>query len=424
MSCGYYPVILWQALEPIFLTGVHINLICLRPSCWADQLQRDANLAHLSGLCYLPPPQLQPKLETLGLTLVAEGRTHFTRWYVADRIPGSPGGEAVTPSAAGAAPDSAATGQALPTARSSGGGAAAATSEWAAAGAVRNGSSRTVAQAAPPQPGRYVFMRGVSWSSAGSDRTKLWSDLVRCWPTPFQEQFTRPAGALVAHSGVAEMATDLWQDLEAFIARAPGDVHFAGHSLGGSLSLLLTVMSHLRLGMPGQRMTATTFGSPPVLSLRRGEDGDAILEALGMAPSSVRNYVLDNDPVPRALLSVDPTFEALKAWMPVKSLLELRERLLGPGAVLSTSRFLYHTVGPVYLIRWLGQEGGGHSVLPLSGDQIQEHLKLDVEALRAQPMRLAQALMDHHHGSYAQELRAAAASLARRSQQQQQAAYP
>ena len=75
---------------------------------------------------------------------------------------------------------------------------------------------------------------------------------------------------------------------------------------------------------------------------------------------------------------------------PCRSLLELRERLLGPGAVLSTSRFLYHTVGPVYLIRWLGQEGGGHSVLPLSGDQVQEHLKLDVEALRAQPMRLAQ----------------------------------
>ena len=82
-------------------------------------------------------------------------------------------------------------------------------------------------------------------------------------------------------SGVAEMATHLWQDLEAFIARAPGDVHFAGHSLGGSLSLLLTVMSHLRLGMPGQRMTATTFGSPPVLSLRQGEDGDALLEVRG-----------------------------------------------------------------------------------------------------------------------------------------------
>lgn len=71
-----------------------------------------------------------------------------------------------------------------------------------------------------------------------------------------------------------------------------------------------------------------------------------------------------------------------------RSLLELRERLLGPGAVLSPSRFLYHTVGPVYLIRW--SQEGGHSVLPLDSSQLEEHLKLDVEALRSQPLRLAQ----------------------------------
>lgn len=56
--------------------------------------------------------------------------------------------------------------------------------------------------------------------------------------------------------------------------------------------------------------------------------------------------------------------------------------------MLSPTRFLYHTVGPVYLIRW--SQDSGHSVLPLTGEQVAEHLKLDVEALRAQPMRLAQ----------------------------------
>ncbi len=44
-----------------------------------EQLRRDAHLAHLSGLCYLPPDQLEPKLESLGLTLVKQGSTHFTR---------------------------------------------------------------------------------------------------------------------------------------------------------------------------------------------------------------------------------------------------------------------------------------------------------------------------------------------------------
>lgn len=49
----------------------------------------------------------------------------------------------------------------------------------------------------------------------------------------------------------------------------------------------------LEAGIPGSRVRVATFGSPPVLSLARGADsGDAILEALGMAPGAVRNYVL------------------------------------------------------------------------------------------------------------------------------------
>jgi hypothetical protein len=39
--------------------------------------------------------------------------------------------------------------------------------------------------------------------------------------------------------------------------------------------------------------------------------GHRVLEVLGLTPSSVHNHVLEMDPVPRALLSVDPTFELL-----------------------------------------------------------------------------------------------------------------
>ena len=254
----------------------------------------------------------------------------------------------------------------------------------------------------------------------------------------------------------------------------------------------------------------------------------------------------------------------LHAWHGARrSLLEWREQWLGPGAVLSPTRFLYHTVGPVYLIRWsqvgagaqhakqkktswehfsvraglhagcLGElalcgrfrpcvlgtqqhrqvqspppsckpagarltkppapcalscrQDSGHSVLPLDADELEQHLALDVQALRSQPLRLAQvglgvvlavlhctawhgcghplrrmpggrdllgsarraswlqgslsplrshsaltatdppipapcaqAILDHHHGNYAQELRAAASALARKQQQRQQ----
>ena len=35
------------------------------------------------------------------------------------------------------------------------------------------------------------------------------------------------------------------------------------------------------------------------------------LQALGLPDSSVQNFVLENDPVPRALLTADPAFHAL-----------------------------------------------------------------------------------------------------------------
>ena len=65
----------------------------------------------------------------------------------------------------------------------------------------------------------------------------------------------------------------------------------------------------------------------------------------------MRNYVLQDDPVPRAMLSADPAFSALKSSPAVAGLLRLREQWLGQGA-LTPNRFLYHPAGDVYLIRW------------------------------------------------------------------------
>jgi hypothetical protein len=36
-----------------------------------------------------------------------------------------------------------------------------------------------------------------------------------------------------------------------------------------------------------------------------------VLSALGLPPDSISSFVLEMDPVPRALLSVDPTFQAI-----------------------------------------------------------------------------------------------------------------
>ena len=45
-------------------------------------LRRGATFARLSGLCYLAADQLEAALQNEGLTLIAQGNTHFTRCAV------------------------------------------------------------------------------------------------------------------------------------------------------------------------------------------------------------------------------------------------------------------------------------------------------------------------------------------------------
>ena len=62
------------------------------------------------------------------------------------------------------------------------------------------------------------------------------------------------------------MAEELWKDLS--VHMQPGvKLTFVGHSMGGSLAVLLTSMARLRLGLQASNLRCFTFGAPPVLSL-------------------------------------------------------------------------------------------------------------------------------------------------------------
>ncbi|EIE26695.1 hypothetical protein COCSUDRAFT_59214 [Coccomyxa subellipsoidea C-169] len=124
-----------------------------------------------------------------------------------------------------------------------------------------------------------------------------------------------------------------------------------------------------------------------------------ILQVVDLPTGSVKSFVLDNDPIPRAMLSVDPTFALLKQSTPMSLLLEARRRLFGSGASFTPERFLYENVGDVSL---------------LAPSEMEEQLKLAVEELMRTPAALMQALLDHSHGSYSQELYAAARQLEQR----------
>ena len=84
---------------------------------------------------------------------------------------------------------------------------------------------------------------------------------------------------------------------------------------------------------------------------------------LGLSSRHLRSFVLDSDPIPRALLSIDPTFSFVQSWSAVKGLMQIRQWFTGQPAeipAVNPARLLYANVGEVYLIKWT--MGGGHKV--------------------------------------------------------------
>ena len=87
-----------------------------------------------------------------------------------------------------------------------------------------------------------------------------------------------------------------------------------------------------------------------------------MLQMLGLPSAGLRSFVLDSDPIPRAMLSIDPTFSFVKEWPAVKGFLQMRQWIMGQTAAppVNPARFLYDNVGEVYLIKWT--VGQGHKV--------------------------------------------------------------
>ena len=318
---------------------------------------------------------IEPWVRREGFTLMAEGETNCTRWYVCDKR----AGEATTH--------------------------------------------------------RWVIVRGAAWNNEKVDRVRLSTQIGKAWPSPLHEGKNAPP--VVVHTGVKEMADEFWPDVSPWIASTPtgARVCFAGHSLGGSMAMLLMAWSKLRLGVD-HLDPCWTFGSPPVLASdgwemrkRRGADisesvaraaadgGDWVgelvrgvtafgadagegragastpgvdtetrstgstpredaLRVAGFESDSVRAFVLSNDPVPRMWLAADPLFGAAAANETVASLMSAREWLFGRG-MLSRGRFLYDAAGTLYWMRWAPEAGTAVTVHRGDPDALCEELSRD-----------------------------------------------
>lgn len=293
----------------VHLPDLRLVLQAAPPALTWRELHRAAKLAQWSGFCYIPQDELPAAVAAEGLQLLASGRNAYTSWYIAEgRVPVEPllrraarpssplasaasvqsvdgasgdaaasasgrsnasGAQSVRAGSAGAsngaasraAADSASMidTSALGAATANGGGGTAFPSSSAASSSAA--SSTTGSGATSSADGErevYVIVRGVHWGSPQLKAGELWSALMNAWPAPFLADHTRPPGSLLAHQGVAKIGEGLYKEMLPSLrphlaAPRPGQrrrVTFTGHSLGGTLALLLLAQARLKGGAP------------------------------------------------------------------------------------------------------------------------------------------------------------------------------
>lgn len=107
---------------------------------------------------------------------------------------------------------------------------------------------------------------------------------------------------VLVHRGIYEAAKGIYQQMLPYVKShliSHGEsarFRFTGHSLGGSLALLVNLMFLIRGVAPtASLLPVITFGAPSVMC-----GGDYLLQNLGLPKSHVQSITLHRDIVPRA----------------------------------------------------------------------------------------------------------------------------
>lgn len=115
---------------------------------------------------------------------------------------------------------------------------------------------------------RTIIIRGYDASDDSVDREDLLNRICTATPEPLSN------GVLV-HGGLMEIARAIYDDIVQYIDLTPPDhrIVLTGHSVGGSISLLLLLLLVEDRGVDFVRdkvLRVYTFGSPPVTCIPRG----------------------------------------------------------------------------------------------------------------------------------------------------------
>ncbi|GER46364.1 alpha/beta-Hydrolases superfamily protein [Striga asiatica] len=166
---------------------------------------------------------------------------------------------------------------------------------------------------------------------------------------------------VLVHRGIYEAAKGIYeqlmpeikQHLERYGYRAR--LQFTGHSLGGSLALLVNLMLLARNEVgPSSLLPVVTFGSPFVFCM-----GQKILDCLGLDEDHVHCVLMHRDIVPRAFSCNYPEYVA-----------QVLKRLNGTFRLhpcLNKNKLLYSPMGKIFILQPNEKSSPPHPLLPSGG---------------------------------------------------------
>ncbi|XP_050385833.1 phospholipase A1 PLIP1, chloroplastic [Argentina anserina] len=187
----------------------------------------------------------------------------------------------------------------------------------------------------------------------GSDSLASWQANLFFEPTKFEET------NVLVHRGIYEAAKGMYEQfmpqimehLDRYGERAK--LQFTGHSLGGSLSLLVHLMLLTRKFVnPSTLRPVVTFGSPFVFC-----GGQKILDELGVDENQIHCVMMHRDIVPRAFSCNYPNH--------VATLLKRLSGSFRSHPCLIKKKMLYSPMGKLFILQPHENSSPPHPLLPV-----------------------------------------------------------
>ncbi|MCD7470486.1 hypothetical protein HAX54_010396 [Datura stramonium] len=186
----------------------------------------------------------------------------------------------------------------------------------------------------------------------GSDSLASWKANLFFEPCKFEEM------DVLVHRGIYEAAKGIYdqfmpeimEHLQRFGNKAK--FQFTGHSLGGSLSLLVKLMLLTRkVVKPSSLLPVVTFGSPFVFC-----GGQKVLNDLGLDENHVQCVMMHRDIVPRAFSCNYPNH--------VAQVLKRLNSTFRSHPCLNKNKLLYSPMGKIFIIQPDEKSSAPHPLLP------------------------------------------------------------